>query len=108
MKRLIKSCGLAVCLTLTSFVTVAVVGCAGNRYERSTGEYIDDKSITAKVKADLFAGKEVSGFAVKVETYKGVVQLSGFVDTAQQKNRAGEIARNVKGVKEVRNNIIVK
>lgn len=108
MKHLIKSWALAACLTSTTVVTLALVGCAGDRYERSTGEYIDDKTIATKVKSDLFADKSVSGFAVKVESYKGVVQLSGFVDTAAQKNRAGEIARGVKGVKEVKNNIIVK
>ena len=104
MINLMRIAALAACL----MVTAGSIGCAGNRYERSTGEYIDDKGIGTRVKKDLIADKQVSGMAINVDTYRGVVQLSGFVDTPEQKNRAGEVARSVEGVREVQNNIIVK
>jgi osmotically-inducible protein OsmY len=106
MKKLISTLALVACLGMT--VAVVTTGCAGDRYHRSTGKYIDDKTITAKVKADLLGDPDVKGTAVKVDTYNGRVQLSGFVDTIAQKNRAAEIARNVEGVQWVQNNIAVK
>jgi hyperosmotically inducible protein len=100
------------CLLLSGCVVVAPVwltaGCAGDRYHRSTGEYLDDKSLSTRVKAALLADKVVSGLDVKVQTYEGVVQLSGFVDTPAQQQRAAEIARTVHGVREVRNDLIAK
>jgi len=84
------------------------VGCAGDRYHRSTGMYIDDKALTAKVKTDLFSDPDVKGSEVKIEVYGGKVQLAGFVDTQQQKERAGDIARRVNGVQWVKNDLIVK
>jgi osmotically-inducible protein OsmY len=84
------------------------VGCAGDRYRESTGEYIDDSTITTKVKAKLAKDPVVSAMQVKVETFKGVVQLSGFVDSQEQVDRAVQLARDVKGVQEVKNNISVK
>ena len=83
-------------------------GCAGTATRESTGEYIDDSSITTKVKAELVRDPVVKADQVKVETFKGSVQLSGFVDTPDQKARAGQIAASVAGVREVRNNIEVK
>lgn len=108
MKSWLRNVGMALCLAAGLGLSLSSVGCAGNRYKRSTGEFIDDKSIGTKVKTALFKDKEVSGFDVNVESFKGVVQLSGFVDTPDQKNRAGEIARSVTGVREVRNNLVVK
>lgn len=84
------------------------VGCAGDRYNRSTGEVIDDTAISSKIKTELLADPDVKGLAVKVNVNKGNVQLSGFVDTAAQKNKAEEIAKNVKGVQYVRNDLVVK
>lgn len=75
---------------------------------QKAGEYVDDSTITAKVKSALLAKKGVSSAEVSVETYLGVVQLSGFVDTADQVSLAGRTARGVKGVKEVKNNLNVK
>lgn len=75
---------------------------------RSAGEVIDDSVITAKVKADLIANTKVKAHEVNVETRDGVVQLSGFVDNAEAKLTAGSIARDVKGVKSVQNDIQVK
>jgi len=85
-----------------------VVGCVSTRTSSSTGEYVDDTVITSKVKAALLGEEHVKSFAISVETYKGVVQLSGFVNTAAQKARAASAAKGVRGVTEVRNNLIVK
>jgi hypothetical protein len=85
-----------------------LTGCSGDRYNQSTGEKIDDAAVTSKVKGELLADPDVKGLAIKVKTYKGEVQLSGFVDSQAQKNRAGEIARAVKGVQWVKNDVIVK
>jgi hyperosmotically inducible protein len=106
MKKIISSLRLIVCLGVG--LAILNTGCAGDRTHRSTGTYIDDKTITAKIKADLIGDPDVKGLAVKVESYNGKVQLSGFVDTLAQKNRAGEIARNVQGVQWVTNNLMVK
>jgi osmotically-inducible protein OsmY len=82
-------------------------GCAGDRYHESTGEYVDDSSLTARVKDAL--GQDAYKYPdVKVTTFKGTVQLSGFVDVRDQKERAGTIAKGVQGVKDVDNNITVK
>jgi osmotically-inducible protein OsmY len=83
-------------------------GCAGNRYSQSTGEYLDDSAITAKVKASLAADKDVKAREVQVETFKGTVQLSGFVDNNYEKQKAEELAKAVKGVAAVENKISVK
>jgi osmotically-inducible protein OsmY len=86
----------------------ALMACASTPKQESTGEFVDDSAITTKVKADLLADNILKGFEVSVETYKGIVALSGFVDTKATKDRAGSIARKVAGVKEVRNNVVVK
>jgi hyperosmotically inducible protein len=83
-------------------------GCAATPTHDSTGEYIDDTGITTKVKAALLKDDLVKSFEIKVETMKGVVQLSGFVDNATQKNAAGADATAVPGVVSVSNNLIVK
>lgn len=83
-------------------------GCSSTPTRESTGEYIDDSTITAKVKADLVHDPVVKALEVNVETFKGVVQLSGFVNTAAEKNQAGRVAAAVRGVTNVTNNIVVK
>ena len=93
-----------VCIALI----VALVGCAGTRTKESSGEYVDDSVITSKVKAALVSDPGTKAREISVETFKGVVQLSGFVSSPTEKEKAGEIARNVKGVTGVRNNIVVK
>ena len=87
---------------------LAFAGCAATRTSESTGGYVDDSVITTKVKAELVNDPVTKARQISVETFKGVVQLSGFVNTSQEKVRAGEIARNVKGVVDVKNNINVK
>tara|TARA_R110002049_G_scaffold78774_15_gene200569 strand:- start:4906 stop:5208 length:303 start_codon:yes stop_codon:yes gene_type:complete len=96
----------AILVTIVSAFLFA--GCAGNAKQESTGEYIDDAALTANVKTRLLASKETSGLAIKVETFKGTVQLSGFVDSAEERQRAGEIASAVKGVVRVENKLSVK
>lgn len=83
-------------------------GCSSTRTHDSTGEYVDDTVITTKVKAALLKDDSVKSFQVSVETMKGVVQLSGFVNTAMQKANAGRDAAAVNGVVSVENNLIVK
>lgn len=83
-------------------------GCAGTPTTASTGQMVDDATITTKVKAALFQDPVVSGFDVGVDTFKGQVQLNGFVDTPEQKARAEQIARTVNGVAGVGNKLSVK
>jgi hyperosmotically inducible protein len=86
----------------------SVAGCSLTSGRETAGEYLDDTTITTRVKAALIADKTVKASQIGVETMQNVVQLSGFVDTPQEKLRAGDIARNVSGVREVQNNIAVR
>lgn len=76
--------------------------------KESPGEYVDDAAITTKVKAAFVKDKDVKATEVKVETFKGTVQLSGFANSSTAIDRAGQLARNVPGVKSVRNDIRLK
>jgi osmotically-inducible protein OsmY len=87
---------------------ISVAGCAGTPTRDSTGEYIDDASITTKVKSVMVADTEVSALHISIETIKGVVHLTGSADTRHESDKAAMIARNVAGVKSVDNNIHVK
>src|SRR3990167_6597909 len=87
---------------------LSLVACHATPTRESTGEHIDDSSITTKVKTALLTDKQVSRGRISVETFKGAVQLSGFVANAAQVTRAGEVASKVEGVKVVHNNLIVK
>jgi osmotically-inducible protein OsmY len=93
-----------VCIVLVT----AFLGCASTPKKEGTGEYIDDSAITTKVKSAILGDSALKVFQINVETFKGEVQLSGFVDSAEMKTKAGEVARGVGGVKSVKNNIIVK
>ena len=93
-----------ICIALVT----AFLGCASTPKREGTGEYLDDSAITTKVKAAIFNDPSLKVFQINVETYKGEVQLSGFVDSPQSVSRAGEVARGVKGVKSVKNNLNVK
>jgi len=84
------------------------VACASTSKQEGAGEYVDDSVITTKVKSLIAADDFLKSFQISVETYKGIVQLSGFVGTQMAVNKAGEIARGVQGVKSVKNNLIVK
>lgn len=83
-------------------------GCSATATRQSTGEYIDDTALTAKVKTALITDETVKAFDVQVETFRGAVQLSGFVDSATQRSRAEQVARGVAGVSNVVNNIQLK
>lgn len=87
---------------------IILLSCAAGPKSTSTGEYLDDSVITAKVKSLLVKDVVLKAFQVSVETYRGVVQLSGFVDSQATIDRAGEIAQGVGGVKSVKNNLILK
>jgi len=87
---------------------VAFAACASTSKQESTGEYVDDSVITTKVKSLLAADDFLKSFEISVETYKGTVQLSGFVDSQKAIDKAVEITRSVKGVKSIKNNLNVK
>lgn len=109
LKNKIHVRSLAVLVSLAASTAVLLVaGCAGDRYNRSTGEYVDDKSITSRVNGALGDNPEYKFEDVKVSTFRGNVQLSGFVNTSDQKNKAGDLAKSVQGVKAVENNITLK
>jgi len=95
------------CLVLLMLITT-FVACASTRTRESTGEYVDDSVITTKVKALLANDDFLKSFQISVETYKGIVQLSGFVNSQQAVDKAGQIARSVQGVNSVKNDLNVK
>ena len=84
------------------------VACASTSKHESTGQYVDDSVITSKVKTQLANDDFLKSFQISVETFKGTVQLSGFVNSQKAVDKAGDIARSVKGVESVKNNLIVK
>jgi hyperosmotically inducible protein len=90
-------------VTLVSFV-----GCASTAKKEGTGEYIDDSAITTKVKAAIFNEPSLKSAEVNVETFKGVVQLSGFASSQAAKDKAGAVASHVPGVKSVKNDMRLK
>lgn len=92
-------------------VMIAAAGlaaCAPMEGRETSGQYVDDATVTTKVKASIVNEQALKGFDIHVETMKDVVQLSGFVGTAQQKAQAEQIARGVSGVRGVRNDIVVR
>ena len=97
-------------LTLLILIAVAFgsAACTSVGPNRTIGSVVDDSVVTSRVKAALVKDEIVSGYAVEVDTYEGVVQLSGFVKSHEERMRAIKLARNVKGVKEVRDAMIVK
>lgn len=95
-------------LALFSTLLLSLIVSCTTPAGRSTGQVVDDAAITTQVKADLLADKEVSGFAVSVETFKGEVVLTGAVDSWAQSNKAAQIARRVHGVNTVKNLLKIK
>jgi len=104
MKHVKRSSSLIMCLVFV----VALISCAGSRTSESSGQYVDDSVITTKVKTALFVDPDVKSLDIGVETFKGVVQLSGFVNSAEQARKAVEIAKSVEGVRSVKNSLVVK
>jgi osmotically-inducible protein OsmY len=95
------------CFVLVVLIT-GFAACASSSKQEGAGEYVDDSVITTKVKSQLAADDFLKSFEISVETYKGIVQLSGFVGSQQAVDKAGEIARGVQGVKSVENDLNVK
>jgi hypothetical protein len=95
-------------LIVASLLGLMLIGCTSTRTQESTGEYFDDTTITTKVKSKLLLASDTTGTAISVETFKGTVQLSGFVKTELEKQRAEEIAKTVGGVKAVENRISIR
>lgn len=89
-------------------ILATVLGCASTSKQEGTGEYLDDSVITTKVKAAVFNEPSLKSAEINVETFKGVVQLSGFVSTEADIRKAVEVARSVKGVTSVKNDMRVK
>ena len=91
-----------------AILLASMLGCAGTPTKEGTGEYIDDTVITTKVKAAIFDEPSLKSAEINVETFKGTVQLSGFVSSRANIDRAVQVARGVKGVTSVRNDMRVK
>jgi osmotically-inducible protein OsmY len=95
-------------LTLALSVCLGLAGCAQTQTTQSTGQYLDDATITAKTKLELTKNKNVSASRVSVTTYKGIVQLSGFVKTRKEMSEAIRSARSVRGVKQIINHMEIR
>ena len=100
---------------LAAFVSVAAIGCSSTNDRgpvestaANAGRVVDDSVITGKIKAALVADPTTKAHQIEVETFKGTVQLSGFVDSADARRRAAEIAKNVEGVKDVENKLSLR
>lgn len=102
-----KSFRLFASIILTALLALQV-GCASTSTHEGTGEYVDDAVITTKVKAAILDEPGLKSAEINVETFKGTVQLSGFVSSKSDIQKAAEVARNVKGVKAVKNDMRVK
>ncbi|WP_370690780.1 BON domain-containing protein [Methylicorpusculum sp.] len=89
-------------------LATSVAGCTSTPTRSSTGEYIDDSVVTSSIKALIYDDPELKIGQISVKTYKGVVQLSGFVNSKQAADKAAALARSVKGVDRVDNSLIVK
>ena len=90
---------------LISALLLTALGCTSTPTRESTGEYLDDTAVTARVKTAIFNEPTLKVLQINVETYKNVVQLSGFVNTGADMNKAVDVARSVKGVVSVKNDL---
>lgn len=98
----------AIALAVLTGVTFISAGCTVLRGQTDLGTYVDDKTITAAVKAKMIEDRSVDAAVINVDTLNGTVALSGFAKSATEKQRAEQIARTTRGVREVRNNLIVR
>jgi len=98
----------AIALAILTGITLASTGCAVMRGQTDVGTYVDDRTITTAVKAKLIEDKSTGGLSINVDTLNGTVALSGFAKSQAEKDQAGRIAASTKGVREVRNNLIVR
>jgi len=95
-------------ITLIAAALTSVVGCASTATQESTGQYMDDTAITAKVKTAIFNDASLKSAEINVETFKGVVQLSGFVNSAADIQRAVALVQGISGVRSVKNDMRMK
>ena len=98
----------AIALAILTGLTLATSGCAVMRGQTDTGHYVADREITTAVKAKLIEDKQTGGLSINVDTLNGTVALSGFAKSQAEKDRAGQIAAGTHGVREVRNNLLVR
>ena len=98
----------AIALAILTGITLATSGCAVWRGQESAGTYVDDRAISTSVKAKLLEDKSTGGMSINVDVMNGTVALSGFAKSQNEKDMAGRIAANTKGVREVHNNLIVR
>ncbi|SDF02409.1 BON domain-containing protein [Rhodospira trueperi] len=106
--RFIHRALLPALLVLAGLTVGSMAACTSTPSSESTGEYLDDTVISSKVRAAILGDQGLTIFKIDVETYKGVVQLSGFVDSAASRQRAGAVAADVTGVRQVRNDLVIK
>ena len=97
-----------VSVLVAAVALTALAGCASTQKQESTGQYVDDTAITTKVKAAIFNEPTLKSAEINVETFKGVVQLSGFVSSQASEKLAMDVARTVPGVKSVKDDMRVK
>jgi osmotically-inducible protein OsmY len=93
---------------LSALALAFMLGCASSPKQEGTGEYVDDTFLTTRVKAAVLNESSLKASEINVETFKGVVQLSGFVNSQADINKAIEVARHVPGVKSVKNDMTLK
>jgi hyperosmotically inducible periplasmic protein len=93
---------------IATLVLLTASGCAVTRGQETVGAYVDDTAITSSVKARFINNKDVDGTSIRVETLNGTVMLSGFAKSALEKNTAENVAKNVNGVKTVKNEITIR
>lgn len=95
-------------IVIAGVIAIGINGCAATNTKESTGQYIDDAAITTKVNAKLVEDPVVSALRINVETYKGIVQLSGFANSNAEIEQAKALARQTEGVRDVKNDIQLK
>ena len=95
-------------MVIVALFSLTLLGCGATSSRESTGEYVDDTVITTKVKAAIFNDPSLKVSEINVETFKGTVQLSGFVSSAAHSSTATRLAREIKGVTAVKNDIRIK
>ncbi|MDB5957395.1 BON domain-containing protein [Ramlibacter sp.] len=98
----------ALAFAILTGLTLVTSGCAVWRGQENVGSYVDDKAITTAVKAKLIEDKSTGGLSINVDTLNGTVALSGFAKSQFEKDQAGRIAADTRGVREVRNNLVVR
>ena len=103
-----KQLGKLLSAVFLAVTLVSFVGCASTSKQESTGQYMDDSVITTKVKTTIFNEPDLKSLEINVETFKGAVQLSGFVSSPTAMNKAVEVTRHVAGVKSVKNDMRLK